>query len=102
VAFDSLDETDLSASAPFAGGAKQPCAARRLRGRQVPGNQALSNSPDVRPIAEEAVHDPSEVVSNQALDILNRLDAQANPPQPSSSANPQQGNQLPAESQQAP
>jgi hypothetical protein len=64
--------------------------------------QALSSSPEARPIAEEAVHDPSEMVSNQALDILNRLDAQANPQQPSSSANTQQGNQLPAESQQAP
>jgi len=64
--------------------------------------QALSNSPGVRPIAEEAVHDPSEVVSNQALDILNRLDAQANPQQPSSSANAQQGSQVPPESPSAP
>ncbi len=65
--------------------------------------QALSNSPDVRPIAEEAVHDPSEVVSNQALAILNRLDAQANASRPPSpSANAQQDNQLPAQSQQAP
>ena len=64
--------------------------------------QALSNSPDVRPIAEEAVHDPSEVVSNQALVILNRLDAQANAQQPSPSSDAQQANQLPAQSQQAP
>jgi hypothetical protein len=65
--------------------------------------QALSNSPEVRPIAEEAVHDPSEVVSNQALVILNRLDAQANQSQPPSpSANAQQENQLPTQSQQAP
>ena len=64
--------------------------------------QALSNSPEVRPIAEEAVHDPSEVVSNQALVILNQLDAQANQSQPPSpSANAQQENQLPAQSQQA-
>jgi hypothetical protein len=62
--------------------------------------QGLSNSPDLRQIAERAANDPSEPVRIAAQQVLAQLDKEANPsPNPPSDSEPQLNQPPPDESQ---